>query len=196
MSIEIEAAAITPEQFLAWVAGQDQKYELVDGEIVLMAGAGRRHDRIVVNLTTTIHTQLRGGPCQTFTGDTYVATAPATRRMPDLGVDCGKPDDNALVADKPALVIEVLSPTTSGFDLTVKLAEYQSLASLDYILLIDTESPNVHLYWRNESDHWMDEVLKGDDTTVNLEKLKLSFSIADIYDGLDFRPRPTLVERF
>ncbi len=195
MSIEIDQIPIAPEQFFAWVAGRDQKYELVDGEVIMMAGAGRRHDRIVVNLTTTIHTQLRGGPCQTFTGDTYVATASMTRRMPDLGVDCGKPEDSALVADKPALIVEVLSPTTSGFDLTVKLAEYQSIICLDYILLIDTESPNVHLYWRDNAGHWMDEVLKGGNAVVNLAKVKLSFTTGDIYDGLDFRPRPTLVDR-
>jgi len=51
---------ITPEQFLAWGSGQEERYELVDGEVVMMAGAGRRHDRIVVNLTTLVHTQIRG----------------------------------------------------------------------------------------------------------------------------------------
>src|ERR1700726_1129426 len=53
---------ITPEQFFAWVSGREERYELVDGEVVMMAGAGRRHDRIVVNLTTAIHSQIRGGP--------------------------------------------------------------------------------------------------------------------------------------
>ena len=141
---------ITPEQFFAWVSGQEERYELVDGEVFMMAGAGRRHDRIVVNLTTAIHSQIRGGPCQTFTGDTYIATNASTRRMPDLGVDCGNPDDDSLMADKPSLVVEVLSPTTGGFDVTVKLAEYQSLPSLNYILFVDTDSPNVHLYSRDD----------------------------------------------
>ena len=81
---------ITPEQFFAWVSRQEERYELIDGKVVMMAGAGRRHDRIVVNLTTAIHSQIRGGPRQTFTGDTYVATNASTRRMPELGVDCGK----------------------------------------------------------------------------------------------------------
>jgi Uma2 family endonuclease len=74
---------VTPEQFFAWVSGQEERYELVDGEVLMMAGAGRRHDRIVVNLTAAIHSQIRGGPCQTFTGDTYVATNASTR--PDAG---------------------------------------------------------------------------------------------------------------
>jgi hypothetical protein len=49
--------------------------------------------------------------------------------MPDMGIDYGKPDDNSLMADKPSLVVEALSPTTGGFDVTIKLAEYQGLLS-------------------------------------------------------------------
>jgi hypothetical protein len=49
--------------------------------------------------------------------------------MADLGVDCGNPADDAMAADKPTLLIEVLSPTTGGFDVTVKLAEYQSFVA-------------------------------------------------------------------
>ncbi len=184
---------ITPEQFFAWVSRQEERYELVDGEVVMMAGAGRRHDRIVVNLTTAIHTQIKGGPCQTFTGDTYVVTSSSTRRMPDLGVDCGKPDDDSLTADKPCLIVEVLSPTTGGFDVTVKLAEYQSLPSVDYILFVDTESPNVHLYSRNDDRLWKDVVLKGLETLVELKRLNVSLELREIYSGLEFRLKPKLV---
>ncbi|CCD88270.1 conserved protein of unknown function [Bradyrhizobium sp. ORS 285] len=160
----------------------------------MMASAGRRHDAIVVNLTAALHAQTRGGPCQTFTGDIYVVTSPSTRRIPDLGVDCGKPDEDSLVADRPALLVEVLSPTTGGFDVTVKLAEYQALPSLDYILFVDTDSPNLHLYSRDPNGAWTDVVLKGVDATIQLEKLNVAIGLLDVYAGLEFRPRPRLVE--
>jgi Uma2 family endonuclease len=185
---------ITPEQFLAWAACQEERFELVEGEVVMMAGAGRRHDSIVVNLTAAVHSQIRRGPCQTFTGDTYVSTSPSTRRMPDLGVDCGKPDDNSMTADKPTLLIEVLSPTTGGFDVTVKLAEYQSLASMDYILFVDTEMPTSHLYFRGEDGRWEDRIIKGLDAAIDLPKLKVVLKLAEIYEGLRFRERPRLIE--
>ena len=194
MNIRPDYATVTPEDFFAWVPGQEGRYELVEGEVVMMAGAGRRHDAIVVNLIAAVRPQTRGGPCQTFTGDTYVATTGSNRRMPDMGVDCGKPDDNSLMADKPSLVVEVLSPTNGGFDLTVKLAEYQGLPSLDYILFVDTENPTVHLYRRSEGGLWQDDVLKGLDAVVELEKLKISVSLHDIYEGLEFRPKPKLVQ--
>jgi Uma2 family endonuclease len=185
---------ISPEQFFAWVVGREERFELVQGEVVVMAGAGRRHDSIVVNLTAAVHSQVRGGPCQTFTGDTYVSTSPSTRRMADLGIDGGEPDDNSLTADKPALVIEVLSPTAGGFDVTVKLAEYQSLPWMDYVLLVDTETPNAHLYFRDKDGRWEDRVIKGLDATIDLPKLKVVLKLAEIYDGLQFRERPKLVE--
>jgi Uma2 family endonuclease len=185
---------ISPEQFFAWVVGREERFELLEGEVVMMAGAGRRHDNIVVNLTATVHAQVRGGPCQTFTSDTYISTSPSTRRMADLGVDCGKPDEASLTADKPALVIEVLSPTTGGFDVTIKLAEYQSLPSMQYILLVDTEMPTVHLYLRDADGRWEDRVIKGLDAAIELPKLNVMLKLADIYDGLQFRERPRLVE--
>ncbi|MGY3505083.1 Uma2 family endonuclease [Bradyrhizobium sp. USDA 4471] len=194
MNIRPDYATLTPEEFFAWVPGQEGRYELVEGEVVMMAGAGRRHDAIVVNLIASIRPQTRGGPCQTFTGDTYIATTASTRRMPDMGIDCGKPDENSLTADKPSLVVEVLSPTTGGFDLTVKLAEYQGLSSLDFILFVDTESPTVHLYRRGTDQLWNDAVLKGLDAVVELEKLKISMPLRDIYEGLQFRPKPKLVQ--
>jgi Uma2 family endonuclease len=194
MNIKVSQATVTTEQFFAWVSGQEERYELVDGEVVMMAGVGRRHDAIVVNLTTAIHSQTRGGPCQTFTGDTYVATSPSTRRMPDMGVDYGKPDDASLTADRPSLVVEVLSPTTGGFDVTVKLAEYQALSSLDYILFVDTDSPKVHLYSRQEHGGWTDIVLKEMEAVVRLEKLSVALELRDIYAGLEFRPRLKLVD--
>ena len=194
MNIRPDYATVTPEEFFAWVPGQEGRYELVDGEVVMMAGAGRRHDAIVVNLIAAVCPQTRGGPCQTFTSDTYVATAATTRRMPDMGIDCGKPDENSLMADKPSLVVEVLSPTTGGFDLTVKLTEYQRLPSLDYIVFVDTENPTVHLYRRSEGDLWQDDVLKGLDAVVELGKLKISLPLREIYEGLQFRPKPKLVQ--
>lgn len=194
MSIQSESAPITPQEFFAWVPGQQGRYELVEGEVVMMAGAGRRHDAIVVNLIAAVRPQTRNGPCKTFTGDTYVATTGSNRRMPDMGIDRGKPDDTSLLADKPSLVVEVLSPTTGGFDVTIKLAEYQAVPSLDYILFVDTENPTVHIYRRGDGGLWQDEVLKGLDAVVNLEKLRVSLPLRDIYEGLEFRPKPKLVQ--
>jgi Uma2 family endonuclease len=193
MNVRLDCATLTPQEFFAWIHGQEARYELVDSEVVMVPGAGRRHNAIVVNLIAAVRPQTRGERCQTFTGATYVATAASTRRMPDMGVDCGEPDQDSLMADKPSLVVEVLSPTTGGFDLIVKLAEYQNLPSLDFILFVDAESPAVHLYRRDAYRRWQSVVIKGLDAVVELEKLKISLPLRDMYEGLRFRQKPKLV---
>ena len=59
MNVRPDHATIAPEEFFRWINGQEAKYELVEGEVVMMAGAGRRQDAIVVNLTSSIHSQTR-----------------------------------------------------------------------------------------------------------------------------------------
>jgi Uma2 family endonuclease len=185
---------MSPDTFFAWLPSQDERYELVGGVPMMMAGAGRRHDRVVVNLISTLNGQLRGGPCQTFSGDTYIATAGNNRRMPDAGVDCGQPDDESMVADRPTLLIEVLSRTTRAMDVTSKLQEYQELETLDYVLLVDTDEPRVQVYSRKPDRTWTSIVIEGQDSVVRLEKLSLTLSVSEIYFGLEFRPRPKLVQ--
>lgn len=185
---------LSTEQFFAWLPGQEGRYELVDGEVVMMAGAGRRHDRVVVNLIAAMDGQLRSGPCQTFTGDTYVSTSPTTRRMPDAGVDCGKPDEESLEADKPALLVEVLSPTTRAMDVTIKLQEYQALDTLEYLLLVDTEHPKVQSHFRKDDRSWTSAVVEGLDASIMFAKLNMELKLSDIYRALEFRPKPRLVQ--
>ena len=185
---------MSPKTFLAWISGQEDRYELVGGVPVMMAGAGRRHDRVVVNSISTLNTQLRGGPCQTFSGDTYVATAGGNLRMPDVGVDCGNPDDESMVADRPSLLIEVLSRTTRAMDVTTKLQEYQELESLDYVLLVDTDRPQVQFYSRRQDRTWTSIVVDGIDPVIPVEKLGIALSLSEIYFGLEFRAKPRLVQ--
>ena len=54
----------TVDDFLAWVERQHERYELVRGQLVLMAGGSTAHNDIQVNLLTALRTRLRGGPCR------------------------------------------------------------------------------------------------------------------------------------
>ena len=63
------------EEFLPWQESQEHRHELVDGQPVAMAGAKRKHDRIVTNALVRIGARLEGGPCSPFTADTTVVDA-------------------------------------------------------------------------------------------------------------------------
>ena len=103
---------LTIDEFFAWQEKQPARYELVDGfPPRMMAGAKNVHDDIVVNVLAELRNQLRGSRCRPFTSDGSVETKPGQIRRPDIGVDCGRRDPNAMKADLPRVVVEVLSPT-------------------------------------------------------------------------------------
>jgi len=69
---ELAKPRLTRNQFYEWVVSQDARYELVDGQPVMMAGANRRHDRVAGNTFRLIANHLQGRRCQPFTSDTYI----------------------------------------------------------------------------------------------------------------------------
>lgn len=181
-------------EFTAWVAAQERKHELVDGEPRLMAGASRRHDRIARNALVVLDAQLRGRKGQPFTSDTFVRIPAGNARLPDLGVDCGPFDDTALEAAEPALVVEILSPTTQAFDRTEKLEEYKTVGSLEYILLIDPDQPQARLYARDAERRWASVRIAGLDAVIAMPVIGVSLPLAELYRDLRFQPKPMPID--
>lgn len=179
---------MTVEEFFEWQASQDVNYELVDGIPKLteksMTGASDKHDRVTVNAIVTLAIQLRGSPCRVSTSDKSVRTAAGTTRRPDVSVECGAPAPTSMAADKPRVVIEVLSPSTMRYDRFRKLVEYQATDAIDVILLVDTEAPRVTVVRRR--DFWVSEEIAGLDGVVELPEVAARLPLADLYDGLSF----------
>lgn len=183
---------MTEAEFFAWQERQDDRYEFVDGFPVrqtrMMSGASRRHDQIVVNLVAELRNQLRGGPCRPFTADTGVRTEGGRLRRPDVGVECGPRNDRAFVADRPRLVVEVLSPSTRENDMFGKLEEYRALPGLEAILLIEPNAPQALLWTRGAEGDWAFRSLDGLDERAEVPSLGVSLPMGEIYADLSFPP--------
>lgn len=180
-------------EFLAWREGQDDRYELVDGRPMAMGGARLKHDRISQNATLTIGPKLRGGSCRTCGPDVAIAIANRNGRQPDFSVDCGPFDLESMVATEPRVVMEVLSRSTRSLDQFGKLDEYKAVASIQHILLVDPDAPEVILWSRNQDGAWSHATLRGLDATLTLPAVGVEIQLGDLYDGLSFRPRPEAV---
>jgi Uma2 family endonuclease len=183
---------MSADEFLHWQLEQDSLFELVDGVPVGMVGARRAHDRVVMNAAREVGAQLRGKRCQPFSESLAVRIPAGNLRRPDLGVDCGPFDGNAMVAPEPRLVIEVLSPSTRGVDQFRKLDEYKTIESLDYILLVDPDAAEVIVWSRDAARAWHLGTVAGLEAAVELPSLGLTLRLADLYEGLTVRaaPRP------
>lgn len=184
---------MTADAFLVWHEGQERRFELIDGVPVAMTGVRRRHDQVVANALFLLIGQLGVGRCRTFTADTAIRTPRGNIRYPDVGVDCGRFIDEAREADAPLLVIEVLSETNRVYDFQIKLEEYKSVPSLRHMLLVDTETPEI-LHWsRADGGAWSVRTVEGEDAVLKVDDL-LTIPLRALYAGLEFRPRPKLVE--
>ena len=127
-----------------------------------------------------------------FAGGTFVGIPAGTSRLPNLGVECGSTDDDAPEASEPTLVVEILLATARGFDRNEKLEDYKTVPTLEYILLVDSDVPQIRVYRRDAARRWASEKRAGLETAVDLPLLGLRLPLSDVYAGLTFGPRATL----
>ncbi len=162
---------VSADQFLAMAFGPDEKVELDNGVIRMMAGGTARHAMVQGNIFAYLRTRLRGTGCSPYGADMALRTHDLSVRYPDVAVYCGDKqaleNDKKLAFDDPVVVIEILSPTTASFDQQGKLIEYQALASVDTIVFVDPDGERVRIVQRTGSEGWIDNWMKrGDDVAL------------------------------
>ena len=184
---EPETKRMTKPEFIEWQQRQDKLYELVDGmpflPMKMMTGASSNHDRTVVNAIIALGHRLRGKQCRPTTDDIAVNIPSGGYRRPDVTVECGKPGPRDTTAAEPRVVIEVLSPSTMGFDRFRKLEEYKTVPAIRVVLIVDTEKPQVVVH-RRVGDRWTFEAIEGLTATIRLPEIDADLPLTELYDGV------------
>jgi Uma2 family endonuclease len=126
--------------YLTWDDGE--RWELIDGVPYNMSPApARRHQGILMDLSRQFATYLLDKPCKAYPAPFDVRLpegdeadeAIATVVQPDLVIVCN-PDklDDKGCRGAPDLVVEILSPSTSGKDLKQKFNLYEQRGVREY----------------------------------------------------------------
>jgi Uma2 family endonuclease len=183
---------VSEDEFFAFLATAEGRFELVDGEITMMAGANQRHQDIVMNIAGSLHAQLRGTKCRPTTADTAVKTN-GNIRYRDVVVDCGPRNDRSMWATTPTLAIEVLSQSTKLIDSHRKLIEYKAHPDIQYVLHVDPDSPSALLHYR-QGEGWRERVFESLDDVVEFPEIGASLALNDVYYGLEFGQSPDEME--
>ncbi|MGX5775217.1 Uma2 family endonuclease [Methylorubrum zatmanii] len=173
-------------EYQAWVADRpdEERWELIDGEPLLMAPQSERHQLIVANLIRHLRPLGRDRACRAIPGiavlsDTMDTFAP----IPDVVVRCGPPLKDGYARD-PILVAEVLSPSTMSRDRGLKTDFYLGIASLRVFLIVYQDEPRVEV-WRRGSEGWSFGAHTVGDV-VELPEPGGRLAVADIYDDIAF----------
>lgn len=132
------ATKLTFEQYLAYDDGTDDRYELEDGALILMAPPTGRHALIIRLLSNTFEAEIRRLEFPWASLQMVgVRTAPRRSRLPDLCVvplevmqECL--DTSAIIEFDVLLAVEIVSPESIKRDYRFKRAEYASFGIPEY----------------------------------------------------------------
>lgn len=179
---------LTLQAFLAWENEQPGRHEFFRGEVFAMVGARRAHGCVVANLMRHLGNHLAGSPCRAFSEGMKLQIADDTILYPDLFVTCDKSDlSTDLVFRAPMLVIEVLSPSTQGYDRSAKFALYRRVASLQEYILIDPDTRRVEAFRRGADGLWVLHDM-SDGPLLAAASVEARISLSDIFAGIDPPP--------
>jgi Uma2 family endonuclease len=169
----------TVDDFLAWEAGQPERYEFVDGVLRMMVGASVAHTVIKDNIAAALRERLRGGPCRALSQGPKVVTESAVL-YPDVTVTCTplEPAEDRVRA--PTVIVEVLSRSTADYDRGAKGVIYRDMPSLQHYLLVAQDRRRVELYSRMGED-WSLRVIEPPGTSVRLLSIDAELSLEEIY---------------
>ncbi len=199
MSLPQTQTIYTIEEYLAFERESEERHEYLDGLIYAMAGESNEHADISVNLVVELGSQLKGTPCRVWTKDSKVLSGPAIRSYksvkglfsyPDIVVVCGEPrflDAHRDVLLNPALIIEVLSPSTESFDRGEKFWRYRThLDSLTDYVQVSQALPLIEHFRRQENEQWVLTTVSEMTGNLFLESINCTLRMSEVYDRVSF----------
>jgi Uma2 family endonuclease len=130
------------DAFLAWAEGRQGRWELRDGQPIIMAPERAAHALTKFAAQKALENGITraGLPCRTFPDGMTVRITARTAFEPDALVVCPPPADlDTMEIPNPVIVVEVLSPSTAADDHGVKLDGYFSLGSVAHYLILDPD---------------------------------------------------------
>ncbi|MCD8074815.1 MAG: Uma2 family endonuclease [Lachnospiraceae bacterium] len=177
----------TLEDYLA--LPEDQRFELIDGVIYDMASPTYIHQAIGDSLQALFNAYIREnhGACRAFTApvDVQLDCDDKTMIQPDVLIVCdyGKLRSGRIYG-APDLVVEILSPSTSKKDRSLKLTKYKRAGVREY-WIVDPDQKRVFVYEFEKSDSYVIYSFE-DSVPVGIYDGKCRVDFRQIYDEIHF----------
>lgn len=188
---------LSPAEYLAMEATSKERHEYVGGEVWAMAEGSYEHGQIGGNVLAALKALTRARGCRVTGSDLGIELASGQDWVyPAVSVVCGPREFGAGGRLKnPSLVVEVLSPSTAEYDMSMKFTLYGALPSLTDYLVIAQERPWVGHYRRGPDNTWL--FRPYDDLTELLELPNQGgrIALAELYEDVDLIQGPQAPSR-
>ena len=175
---------LTRAEFRLWTERQPRRHERIGSEPVAMAPERIVHARLKARIWQALDRAIRDGGlnCEALPDGVTVEIDEDTDYEPDALVNCGPPvPPDAIAANNPVIVVEVLSPSTQSIDSGDKLADYFRVPSIRHYLIVRVRRREVIHHWRAGPDIMTRAVTTG---PIRLDPPGISIDIAEIYAGI------------
>ncbi|MDF0552992.1 Uma2 family endonuclease [Kamptonema sp. UHCC 0994] len=190
---DVTKTHLTPDEYRAIEETAEERHEYCNGEMITMSGGSPAHSRIAVDITTFLNVALRDTNFQTYNGDLRIWIPSFNHgTYPDVLVIDGEPEFNGDRTDEilnPLLIVEVLSPSTEGYDRGEKFRKYRSLASFCEYLLVSQTEPYIEQYHnsnRDSKERWEWQVYDRIEQSILLHSLNVELPMSEIYRRIKF----------
>jgi Uma2 family endonuclease len=187
---------VSPEQYLEMERAAEFRSEYYDGRIYAMSGGTWGHAVITGNLARALGNALEKRPCSVTSSDMRLRVAPTgLYTYPDIMVICDEPkfvDARTDTVVNPRLVIEVLSPSTEGYDRGFKAAQYRTIEALQEYALVSQSEARVEVFRRESANEWLMSEFVGIDAICHFRSVGCGIPLSEIYDKVTFEvPSPS-----
>ena len=181
---------VTLEEYRALSETAEERLEYRNGEIFVMSGGTANHSAIAVNFIIYLGFLLRDTDLRIYSSDMRIWIPEYNcGTYADLLVINGEPEFNDTRTDEilnPLLIVEVLSPSTQGYDRGEKFRKYRSVPSLREYLLISQSEAYIEHYTKSDSkaengDIWQLQICDRLDQKITLPHLNIEMPLTEIY---------------
>lgn len=136
----------------------EQREELIDGEIIMMPPASPGHNRLALKIAVLFENYLKGKKCVPFGNGTAVFLTDKDHFIPDGMVVCDQDKIKTnWVEGAPDLVWEILSPKTAKNDKWHKKNVYEACGVPEY-WIVDPLRKSIEVYLLQSGRYVIDDL--------------------------------------
>lgn len=176
------------KDYLDFERSSQERHEFYKGEIFAMRGASYEHNVIEDNLRGILYNFLKEKSCRSFGSNLRIhIPRNSLYTYPDIMIICGEPkfqDQQFDTVLNPAVLIEILSPSTANYDRGAKFDLYREIESLKEYILIDSSFYHCVHYTRNADNTWTLSETKNINGDLSIVSIDLKISLTEVYAGI------------
>lgn len=183
---------LTPDDYLAIEEKAEFKSEYYNGEMFAMSRASWHHNKLTFRLVRLLDEQLDGTSCGGVGSDMRARVRHRSLYVSRLDYSLRRTADPGNTLINPTLIVEVLSPSTEGYDRGRKFDQYQNIESLAEYVIVAQDRVQVLLFTRQSDHRWLLSSATSLDDNIELASIGCKIPLGKLYEQIHFDDEPPL----